>query len=143
MDFVDAHGRLERLPLPSLRQPGVVGPGELGGAPDDGGILRRDFKERAVRIGLQDDFAVGVEQLELVERAFAQARHEKLPHAADAEQAHRVVTAVPLVERADDADALGVRRPDGEAHAGDAVNDPQLRAELVVNAALVAFVEEK
>ena len=50
---------------------------------------------------------------------------------------------VPMVEIADDADALGVRRPDGEAGAVNAVNHAELRAELVVNFPLVALAEEK
>src|SRR5437879_678712 len=52
-------------------------------------------------------------------------------------------TSVPIVEIADDADALRVRRPDGEARAGNAVNRAQLRAELVVDFPLVPLAEEK
>ena len=52
-------------------------------------------------------------------------------------------TPVPVVEIADDADALGVRRPDGETRAGNAVNHAQLRAELLVNFPLVALAEEE
>ena len=51
--------------------------------------------------------------------------------------------AVPMVEIADDADALRIRRPDGEAGAGHAVNHAQLRAELLVNFPFVALAEQK
>ena len=50
---------------------------------------------------------------------------------------------VPIVEIADDADALGIRRPDGEARAGHAVNHAQLRAELLENFPLVALAEQE
>jgi hypothetical protein len=46
-------------------------------------------------------------------------RHEQLPHAAAAAVAHRVAARVPGVEVADDAHALRIRRPDGEAHTLD------------------------
>src|ERR1043166_5506537 len=49
---------------------------------------------------------------------------------------------VPVIEIADDADALRIRRPNGEARPRHAVNRAQLRAELVIDAAFVAFAEE-
>jgi len=51
-------------------------------------------------------------------------------------------SAIPIVEIADDADALGVRGPDGEACAGDAVDGAEMGAEFVVDAAFVAFAEQ-
>jgi len=49
---------------------------------------------------------------------------------------------VPLVEIANDADTLRVRRPDGEARAGHPVNHAQLRAEFFVNTAFIALAEQ-
>ena len=49
---------------------------------------------------------------------------------------------VPLVEIADGGDAAGVRGPDGEGRAGDAVDDLEVRAELVVEVVVVALAEE-
>ena len=66
--------------------------------------------------------AVARVELVLVELAGAELGHEQLPDARAAAHAHRVIAPVPVIERADDADALGVRRPDREAdaaHAGD------------------------
>ena len=60
--------------------------------------------------------------LVLVERPGAQPRHEQFPDAAGNVLAHRVAAAVPVVEVADDADAGGIGRPDGEVHAVDAVD---------------------
>ena len=55
--------------------------------------------------------------------------NEDLPHAAFEAHAHRVASPVPVVEVADDADAPRVRGPDGEGHAGDAVDRARVRAE--------------
>ena len=52
-------------------------------------------------------------------RALADVGHEQLPHPGGAELAHRVRAAVPEVEVAGDADALGVGCPDGERRADD------------------------
>ena len=50
--------------------------------------------------------------------------------------------AVPAVEVADDADPDRVRRPDGEMHAGDAADLQRMRAELLVDAGVVALAEQ-
>ena len=70
------------------------------------------------------------------------ARHEDLPHAADAEQPHRVDAPVPVVEVADDAGAGGVGGPDGEVDALGRADGHRMGAELVVDAGVVAFAEE-
>ena len=56
--------------------------------------------------------------------------------------AHRVRAAVPAVEVADDADALRVRRPDREVHAVGVADAHRVRAELVVDAGVVALAEQ-
>ena len=53
-----------------------------------------------------------------------------------------MIAPVPIVEFPDDAHALGVGRPDGEAHAGDPVDAAHLGAQFVVSAAVIAFVEQ-
>ena len=50
------------------------------------GVLGRRLEEEAVRIGLEDDLSVRVPNFELVERAFADAGNENLPHAGRAER---------------------------------------------------------
>ena len=49
---------------------------------------------------------------------------------------------IPGVEIADDADALGIRRPDGEVHTFDAVDRARMGAELVVALPVLAFAEQ-
>ena len=120
----------------------LVGPLELAVVPDDRGVLGRGFEEEAVRVGLEDDVSVSAADLVFVKRALADAGNENLPDARGAEGAHLVEAPVPAVEAADDADALGVGGPHGEAGSRHAVQDAELRAELFVNPPLVAFAEE-
>ena len=130
------------IALAAIAQPRAVGPFEFLVVPDDGGVLRRQFEEESERISLHHDVAVRVANFEFVERALAHAGNENLPHARSAETAHRMKAPVPVIEIADDTDALRIRRPDGEARAGHAIDHAQLRAELVVDLPLIAFAEE-
>ena len=83
-----------------------------------------------------------VANFKFVMRADADARNEYFPDAGRAEQSQGMKPSVPLVEIANDADALRVRRPDGEAGAGHLVNHAQLRAEFFVNTAFIALAEQ-
>src|SRR5438105_13359767 len=79
---------------------------------------------------------------EFVLRADVDARNEYLPHAARNELPHGVAAAIPHVEIADDRDALGIRGPDGEVHAGDAIHGAWMGAELFVALPVLAFAEQ-
>ena len=61
---------------------------------------------------------------------------------AGREQPHRVDAAVPAVEVADHADAIGVRRPHREMHAGGRPDADAMRAELLEHAMMRAFAEQ-
>ena len=69
-------------------------------------------------------------------------RHEQFPHAGSAEAPHHVPPAVPVVEVADHAHSLGVRRPDGTRRAVDAFDLAKLRAQLVVKPQLVPLADQ-
>ena len=100
-------------------------------AVDDRGGGRAQFGGKSVRVGfVGQNAAVPGANLVLVAGPGFQARDEQFPDAAFTAQAHRVAAAVPGVEVADDADALRIRRPDGEGDALDAVDLAQMRAEL-------------
>lgn len=75
--------------------------------------------------------------------AFADTGEENFPDAGRAEIAQRMNAAVPIIEFADDADALGVGGPDGEAGAVDAVHFAQVRAEFVVDAVFISLAEQE
>ncbi len=123
MHLVDRDRLREPVALRALFEPRRVVPAERRRRRRDRGRRRPLLERRAVRVGLELQLAaVARVELVLVELAGADLGHEQLPDARAAAHAHRVIAPVPVIERADDADALGVRRPDGEAdaaHAGD------------------------
>ena len=90
-----------------------------GGAPVEGGGVVDD----AVAVGSRDlarpriftaEFAV--DQVEVFVAGFGLADVDR-PVAGVAVLAHGMAAAIPVVERADDRDALGIRRPDAEGRA--------------------------
>ena len=124
MDLVDRDRRVERLAprrdRPSTRRrprrswstsqtiEAVFGP-QLGG--------------EAVGVGLLDEVAVvAALDLELVDLARPRSGMKISQMPVGAAVPHRVAAAVPVVEVADHADPLGVRGPDGEVDAPDAVD---------------------
>ena len=70
------------------------------------------------------------------------AGNENLPDAAVDALAHLRAAPVPLVEVADDGDAPGVRRPDGEMRSFDALMRQQMRAEPFIELLMRAFDEQ-
>jgi hypothetical protein len=106
----------------------------------DGG--RRPLEGDAVRIRLQQQAAMPGVELELVPLALLRGRDEGIPDAAGPEVAHGMLAAVPAVEVPDHADPPAVGGPDTEVHACDAVDGDGVRAELVVDAGVVAFAEQ-
>ena len=143
MDFVDAQWRPQRITLPPLRQPALVGPPELAVIPYNGRVVGRRLEEETVRISLHDDSALQVADFELVSRPLAYPRNEDLPHPRHAQRAHLVAMPIPVIEIADHADPLGVGRPDREAGAGHTIDGAQLGPELVINPALVPLPEQE
>jgi hypothetical protein len=142
VDFVDADGRLERIPRGPLLHPFLVGPLEPLIVPDNAGVLGRDLEEKAVGIGPQRDVSVRVLDFEFVMRARAHAGDENLPDPGQAQQPHRVKPPVPLVEIAHHAHPPGVGGPKGERRAGHAVHGLQLRAQLGIDPLLVALIKQ-
>ena len=143
MHLVNAHRRAEQSVFAAAFHPGVVRPLEFFVVPDDGGIFRRDLEEKSIGIGLQRNLSVRIADLKFVMRAFPHTGNENFPDAGRAEQPHRMKPPVPMIEIADDADALRIRRPNGKTDARNTVNHAQLRAELFVNTPLVALAEQE
>src|SRR6185437_390808 len=106
------------LPTATRGQPVLVAPGVAGGVHQrcGGGWL---LGAAGHRVGLAPPSPVGAADVELVVGAVADVGHEQLPDPRAAERAHRITTAVPVVEIADDPRAPRVRCPDGERGAGD------------------------
>src|ERR1700678_491574 len=115
MDLVDGDGALVPDGLLALLDPLVIGPVIAIEIEDHGGGLAAMLAVEGVRVALDEQPAVGGLDLEFVVGALGYVGEEDFPDAGAEELAHGMVAAVPAIEIADDADALGIRRPDGEA----------------------------
>ena len=142
MDFVNADGRAERIATAALLEPLGIGPFEFLVVPNDGGVFWRDFVEGTVRISFDGEMALESFNFVFIESALAEAGDENFPDAGRAENAHGVEAAVPVIEIANDTDALGVGRPNGETDTGDTVQSAEMSAEFIVDAEFVALGEE-
>jgi len=78
----------------------------------------------------------------LVVRSWRNAGNEQLPDSGAVAYAHGMPAAVPGIEIADDGDPTGVRRPDGETHAIDAVDGHTLGAEAAHQFEVPPLVEQ-
>ncbi len=123
-------------------EPGRIIPLVPADVADDGGVVRRRLVIGRAGIGLQADEAALIPDLKLVHLALAEPGHEELPYPGDPERPHGMVAPVPAVEIADHRHPLRRGRPYRERHSGNAVQGPQVRPELGVNAMFVALVEE-
>ena len=137
MNLIKRHGSVEVLPLGSIRDPGLIGPDERFVRGDDRGGARRGLAFAGHGISLlREQSSVGTKKLVFVERAWSDARNEQLPDARLAAQTHRMSSAVPGVEVADNGHAARVGRPDGKADALDAADrhrlSPEAASELVM-----------
>src|SRR5205814_8670961 len=104
--------------------------------------IGRDFEVPAVRIRLVQQMAAARANLVLVAGVSAQLGDENLPHPRRYELAHRADAPVPSIEIADDADALRVRCPDREVHAGQPFDGDAPAAEFLPRAVMRPFGEQ-
>src|SRR6267378_3621175 len=128
--------------MPPLAQPVLIAPAKFARVPNDGRVLGRGLEEEPIRIRLQTDVAMQISDFEFVMGADADARHENFPYAGRTQGAHRMAAPIPLVEIADDANPLRIRRPNRETSPGHPIDRAQLRAELIINAPFVALAKE-
>ena len=103
---------------------------------------RRDLAVERVGIGFLEHVPGARADLELVVLAGLEIRQEDLPHAAWHEVPHHVHAAVPGVEIANHADALGGRRPHREVHSPCVPQRHHVRPELVVGAQVAPLAEQ-
>ena len=95
-----------------------------------------------VGIGFEKRSTPSLVNLEFVKDARGQIGNEQLPNSGTTQHAHLMNTPVPVVEVADDADAVGVGGPDGEVDTGDTVHGERVRTQLVEDPSVVAFTEQ-
>ena len=143
MHLVGRHRRVQSLARLAPGLPVGIAP-LVAGQPDDHGTGgRRRLLGEAHRIAFQRlQGAARAEDLVFVDRAKGHAGDEYLPHARFDALAHRMPAAVPLIELAHHADALGVRRPHHEGDPVDAVDLGRVRAQPLVDLAMAALGEQ-
>lgn len=141
MDLVHGERRLVHRPVPSVRHPLLVLPAVVRLRHDRSGGGRHLGAPRH-RVGAQRVAAVRAHQVELVERALADARNEQLPHTGRTERTHRIRGAVPVVEVPADPHSARVGCPDREAGAGDALNGHRVRAERLPQLLVAALADQ-
>ena len=142
MHFVDGDGRVELVALVAGAHPLVVVPFVIE-VPDDRRRARRNFVVEAVRVGLVHlVHVIARTDVVLVHRALAQPGEEGLPDARAFPRRHGVRVGIPAVEVADHRDALGIGRPHREVGARLAVEFGQVRAKLLEEPVVLAFVEQ-
>ena len=143
MDLVNGERLLPGIARASPLHPRGVAPSVNAFEPvHDARGGRRYLGVERVWIGLEKDVSVRRAQLELVEIALGDAGHEYLPDAGCPVALHLVNEAVPAVERTDDGDALGVRRPYREGDAGDRADLPRMGAQPFVDAVVITLAEQ-
>ena len=123
--------------------PGFVAPAVIVRLRNDRSRAGRRFGLARERIGLPRHLhPARTDDVVFVTRSRRHAGNEQLPDPGAVAHAHRVPAAIPGIEIADDRHARGIRRPDGEAYAGDAVDRNDLGAEAVRQVEVPPLVEQ-
>ena len=117
MHFVDGNRPGAIRTCGAVLHPRFVLPTIAGNIAHDRGLLGRVLRAKAHWIGFVTDVSVCAGNLIFVERTFTKTGQKYLPDACVASRAHRMPAAIPHVEITDDADTLGIRRPDSKMHA--------------------------
>jgi hypothetical protein len=150
--FGNAHPRAEVELVDRNRQPrgilrrallheSLIAPRILRASDACGARWRKlHFASKGVGLGAKGAFFGA--NLVLVEGPWSDSRNEQLPDPRAPERAHRQEPTVPAIEVADDADALRVRRPDGERRARRAVDGAHLRAERLPEPSVRPLTDE-
>lgn len=140
MYLVDADGLpalVDACPMLAMRR---ILPDLIEFVGRDGCGLGAQFAAAGERIGLQrQQHAILPADLELIGDAGRHIGREDLPYAGIRPVAHDVPAAIPVVEIADDRNALSIRRPDREMKALDPFMLQRMCAHLVEQAQMRAL----
>ena len=101
--------------------------------------IRAHLRFEGIRVGFNAQLAVGIDHLEFIKLPGVRPGDKQLPDAGFTAQAHRVAATVPVVELADNGDALGVRCPHGEPRAGNAVHGIGMGTQGFIRAKMRSF----
>ncbi|CQX05714.1 Uncharacterised protein [Salmonella enterica subsp. enterica serovar Typhi] len=101
--------------------------------------FRTHLRLKSIGIGFNAQITVRIKQLEFIQLSIMRAGDKQLPNTALFAQTHRVATPIPIVELPDNRNATGIRRPDGETGAGDAIHRIGVRAQRFIRTQVGAF----
>ena len=120
VDFVNGDGRFEPVFLVgAARSRRSRSTDVVSRLPTTEPVLGRSSRAKGVGIGFErEKIALRADDFVFVDGAFADFGEEKLPDSGRAARTHGMDAAVPVIHVADDADAFGGGRPDGEMRSG-------------------------
>jgi len=143
MDLVDRDRRGRRLPRRPIRHPLGVVPAQGARRGDDRCSTGRHLGLLRHGIGLLGlAHAARTDNVVLIAGAGRQPRHEQFPDARGVARSHGMTACIPCVEVADHGHALGVGRPDREAHAFHAFDGHGIGAKRIGQLEMASFVEQ-
>ncbi len=142
MNLVDGHGRVQRVDGRAVFKKSGVVPFVVE-VPDYRGGARWFLVEESYGVGLFNLISElsGID-VELVERAFVDAGDKTFPDSGRASRLELMRLRVPVIEAADHRYVAGVGSPDSEDGALGSFGFDDVRAQLVVDAVMAAFVEQ-
>ena len=133
MHFVNGHGRTPRIARGARLEIVAIRPLEMFYARNHRCRMRPQLRRKSIRVSLEGQAdAISAYDLKLVFHIFIKAGKEYLPHPRAHALAHHMPAAIPVVEVADDRDALRIGRPHGKMHPRGALMRNDMGAHLVV-----------
>jgi len=144
MDFVDGDGRLEPVLLRPARKPIGVLPFVMIEARYNRAGAGAQFGAKGVGISFErKNVPARTDDFIFVDGTFLELREKDFPDAGGAASTHRMDSAVPPVEVANNAYALCAGSPDREVSAPNAFKRYDVRAEFFVSVVMAAFAHEE
>src|SRR5919197_2057992 len=142
MNFVDRNGSVERVVMLAGLHPAVIAPVVID-VPDDRGRPRRDFVLEGIWVGLVDAVSlISRGDVVLVDGSVAYLRDEAFPNAGVVAWPQVMAVLVPAIKVADHRYRVGIGGPHREISAVLPASLGQVRAQLVMEAVVVALIEQ-
>src|SRR5437764_7215517 len=135
VNLVDADRRVKRLRLLAPANPPLILPLVVGKLPDYRRRARAQLRGETDGIGLFEPLRRDLRlDAVLVDRALVEPGHEAFPDPRRLTRLQGRRFRIPVVEVADQADRVSIRRPHREEHAARTIDLGDVRTELLVDA---------
>ena len=133
INLVNIDRLILRLHSGTVFQPLCIFPGKSFDLPHDRSRLRSQLRSEAIRIRLHKGQSALRLDLKFIAVSLFDIRDKKLKDPGIPEAVHLVHAAIPVIEIADYADADRIGRPNGEAHARNAIDRRRMRSQLFID----------